>query len=236
MKILGVDPGFERLGVAILEKNPLGILVGTNMYEIDKEGYITYEKGNIHINNHTFKQYEYIQSFFSSGLQLFCPTILVRKSFFIENNLYYNFKVGPAADNYLWFESNLYPVELELISEPLFLHRSHLNQDSKENSYTMDISLFQNTIKLLMNNLHKSISKPLIKLIISKLTFTLAIAFRAGKLTKSDLEILVLDSKKIIKKINIGAISINNLLLNLVITNSFIIILMHKINVYLKKL
>lgn len=228
-------PAMLEQQVKILENKPKSVLVGCNVSVIDTSGTIIVKRGNNHEQNYTFNQYEYIKSFFSGGLQLFCPTILLRKSFFIENGLFYNFRVGPAADNFLWFETNLFPVELELLSESLLFHRAHKNQDSLSNQFTMELYMFKKTIEMLKQKLTLKELKELINPIIQKFAYSSAYAFKAEKISKNEFISHITYCKRIL--LESGKKTVANSCFLFFLQNCFsFTLLMHKVNVHFKKL
>jgi len=173
--------------VELLNLNTNCVLVGCNVTLINEDNKVISQRANKQKKNHTFNQYEYIKSFFSGGLVLFCPTILMRRSFFDSNCLNYDvLGVGPAADSYLWFEVNLNPVQLALISEPLYNYRIHSNQDWLANANTMEFILFPKTIDLLLSKMSIVNAKPYLKLIIHKSIVNTAFAYYLKKITKQE--------------------------------------------------
>lgn len=182
--------------VEILDNDNDCVLVGCNTTIINEEGIVLNKRFNRHYTNRKFKQFEYIKSFFSDELILLCPTILLRRSFFNSNNLNFKiFEVGPAADNYLWFEVNLHHFNLVTIAEPLYYYRIHKKQDSVANSLTMELSMFLKTLDLLKTNLPSDRAKPYLKIVITKLIYTAAFAFKYGKITRHEFNTIILKHK-----------------------------------------
>jgi glycosyltransferase involved in cell wall biosynthesis len=138
--------------IKILDNRSEAIAVGCNINyinsrnEIIKQNVLQIDKMKI------FSQFEYLPELIIKNGGLPCPTVLMRKSFFLEHNLMFDFSAGPAADNYLWVNANLFPGEMHLLPEPLYLYRIHDQQDSVMNKISMEMQLYESINILLLQN------------------------------------------------------------------------------------
>lgn len=194
--------------VDILENNSNCVLVGCNAKLINETDTVFCERTYNNRINKTFQQYEYVKSFLKNDLIFICPTVMLRKSFLDENNLNLKFElVGPAADNYLWFEINMHNVELTFISEPLYYYRVHSNQDGRINAHTMELTLLPKTIDLLKLNMSAIEAKPYIKLVIIKSAFDSAYAYKLKKIKKDEYTRNMNTYKSVLTELNMISIS-----------------------------
>lgn len=100
-----------------------------------------------------FKGDEYLKNFLTGKPGLICPSVMYRNSFFIRMKLFFEIEVGPAADQYLWFEVEKLGGILCRINEPLMNYRLHESQDSKINGSIMEISLLKAIKKRIINDI-----------------------------------------------------------------------------------
>uniref|UniRef100_A0A7V3N525 Glycosyltransferase n=1 Tax=candidate division CPR3 bacterium TaxID=2268181 RepID=A0A7V3N525_UNCC3 len=142
-------PNMLEREVKILDKYPDVVLVASNITIIDLNHRIVWKKGVKIEEDKVFERGEFIESFLKKGIYLPMPTALMRRKFFIENNLRFNPDVGPASDTYLWFEVNLFPKKLYLISDSLYFYTSHGEQDSVSNSFSIELTFFKGVIDFL---------------------------------------------------------------------------------------
>jgi glycosyltransferase involved in cell wall biosynthesis len=128
------------------------ILVATNSEYIDEDDKCIRKKGVQIGHDVTFRRNEYIESFFRYKISLPTPGVMIRRSIILENNYCLRPDIGPAADNYLWFEMNLLDKKLYLINQPLLKYRIHPYQDSKINYFEMEFGLIRGTFEFLGRN------------------------------------------------------------------------------------
>jgi len=228
-------PNMLEREVAILDGNNNCALVSCNTTIINEYGIIVKDKGLDYNYNKTYKQYEYIESFFKNELIFFCPTVMLRKSFFIDNNLNFKSEVGPAHDNYLWFETNLHPVDLVFIAEPLYCYRVHSKQDGFANAFTMELILFPKVIDLLLSKLSMNEAKPYLKLITERSVYNSAFAYHLKKITKREFTSNIVRYKRDLKTWDLFSI-FDRCILFLIQHFNSLYILLYKIYVRFKKL
>lgn len=228
-------PNMLEKEVAVIEGNKNCMLVSCNTSIIDEHNTVVKAKSLNKENNITYKQFEYLKSFFLNDLIFFCPTVMLRKSFFIEHQLDFKLDAGPAHDNFLWFEANLYPVELVFISEPLYNYRIHSQQDGLANAYTMELILFPKTIELLLSRMPFTDAKPYLKLITEKSAFNSAFAYHLKKITKKEHQMNLFRYQMDFKKWGLNSKS-NTCKFFLINYFNPLYILLNYINVRIKKL
>jgi len=152
-------PKLIAKSVEILEGNKEIVCVSSNTKFIDSEGNFINNKLDNNVKDIEFSQYNYIKSYYKKNFSLTFPSTMMRLKFFRENNLYFEFDKGPAADNYLWFKLNLLNKKIYFVSEPHYYYRIHNQQDSKARIFDLEFLLYMNTIKLLEKyNLHELIA------------------------------------------------------------------------------
>jgi Glycosyl transferase family 2. len=224
--------------VKILESYPKSVIVGVNAKLIDENGNVIKEKGNKHEDDLVFKKYEYVNAFLNKGLFLYCPTVLMRRSFFSENNLKFDLSYGPsfAWDNFLWFRINLlYDVELISLEKQLYYYRIHQNQASHK-KYFMNSLLYKKTIQFLGENLEKDRAKSFVEMIIFRMAVNSSQSLNEKIISQKEFIQDIHDSKILLKEWELdGFISIIKLAGIRYISYS----ILHKIKqlyVYFKKL
>ena len=215
--------------VEILENNQNCVMVGCNVALIDENGIVFKKRMNRNQTDHIFKRLDYIKSFLKcENISLFCPTIMLRRDFFIKNNFQFNMTAGPSMDNYLWFEVNLQSVDISIISEPLYFYRVHNLQDSNVNNFIKELIMFEKTIELLKHNLGLEKENQLIVLIIAKIALNNAYAFKYGKITKDELKKNLEKCKNYMIEWQIKSFKIN-IILFLSFNLSVIFVFLHKV-------
>jgi hypothetical protein len=228
-------PSMLKKEVEALEKDVSCVLVGCNVTLINGDGGLIKKYMNNNTKDKVFKKHEYIDSFFSDKYILPCPTILLRRAFFINSNLFFKLEIGPANDSYLWFEVNLNQVHLILLAEPLYYYRVHKNQDSVLHDYTKDILMFEKSMSLILSDLSIFNAKPYLQNIIRKLAITTAQAYKSGKITKSEFNNNLSRYKSKLKSWNF--VSLHNRLLFFRLSYFLTLsLLLYRINVHFKKL
>ncbi len=141
-------PNFISKTFEKIKESPSIILVATNAYSINDVG--SKICGNIMKIHHDllFRQYEYIRYYLSGNVGIICPTALLRKNFFMEKNLLFDFEKGPATDTFLWTNCNLFDCKMVVLSEQLYAYRIHNQQDSVLNNLDMNTRLYLELFKL----------------------------------------------------------------------------------------
>jgi len=128
------------------------ILVTINNSHIDSNDSIIRNRALQISRDAMFDRYEYIKCFFKNRMSLPTPGAMIRRSVILENDFQLRPEIGPAADNYLWFEMNLLDKKLYLIHQPLLKYRIHPYQDSKINYYEMEFGFIRGTLEFLRKN------------------------------------------------------------------------------------
>lgn len=134
--------------IEILDNYPDVIGVSCNCTSINKIGEIIKEKIFALDKALKINKFEYGKYYFSGMVHIVMPTLLMRKAFFIENNLRFELQVGPGADTYLYLKANLLPSAFYIINEPLYYYRVHNNQDSIVNNVSLKLDLYEGLLDL----------------------------------------------------------------------------------------
>ena len=101
-------------------------------------------------------RHEFLKDFLFKGDILPCPATIFRSSLISNNNLKYNFEVGPAHDLFLIFKVNLLDYYIYLTKEPMFNYRIHNTQHSNLNRISLEYNIRPHAIKLFKShNLNK---------------------------------------------------------------------------------
>lgn len=136
------------------------IAVSCNNTLIDSFGNVIKEKSISIDSPLKIKQFEYSHYHLNKNIYLTFPCVLMRKSFFLTNNLKFELNVGPGADTYLWIKANLLPSSYYIIEEPLYYYRIHKEQDSVINNLSLNIDLYEALFDLFLNvNYLKNLSR-----------------------------------------------------------------------------
>jgi glycosyltransferase involved in cell wall biosynthesis len=129
------------------------VLVATNAELIDENEKTIQKKALRRIGQDVIiEKHEYIEGFLKRKYAIFCTSVMIRRSFFVENDFRARSEIGPAADNFLWFEMNLLPYEFYIIHEPLLKYRIHNKQDTQIRGLEMLPPFFKGSLNLLKNN------------------------------------------------------------------------------------
>lgn len=124
--------------VDIMDHYSDSIVVSCNACYIDENDKIT-NNNILHLKYlKIFKKHQYINHFLQGKNGIICPTALLRKEYFVNQKLYFELSVGPAADNFLWIKSNLSNKSLLILPDVLYKYRVHSNQDS--NNHELEIN------------------------------------------------------------------------------------------------
>ena len=129
--------------LAILDNFHDVVAVSCNTTFIDSNGNIIKEKSLPLDSPLKINQFEYCHYLLNKGIYITFPSLLMRKSFFIKNNLKFESQVGPGSDTYLWMKANLLPSSFYIIEEPLYYYRIHDKQDSFINKNSLSSDLFE---------------------------------------------------------------------------------------------
>ena len=127
-----MKPEFLRKETEILDKYDDVVAVASNVEMMDDDEKFLSEKNFSITQNLFFEKYQFIETYFKSGLYLPCPTVMFRMSFIKENNLRFRELVGACADLYFWEEINTYDIKLCLLKEPLIKYRVHTKKKMQE--------------------------------------------------------------------------------------------------------
>lgn len=119
----------------------------------------------------SYQNNEYLLRFLTEGADIYCPSVMYRNSFFKENNLFFRNNVGPAADQYLWFDVENLGGVICCINKTLMKYRLHEFQDSNLNSLTMSVDLYRvlnnsESYKLSLLNYKSYTEKRFLKIVI----------------------------------------------------------------------
>jgi glycosyltransferase involved in cell wall biosynthesis len=137
--IMHPDMIFEE--VKVLDNNPRAVCVSANMKGIDYVGNVITERIFTGKNNVTLKQNQYL-SFFLEGNSFFTPTVMFRIDYFRRKTLFFEHKLGPICDQYLWYKILEDNVEIIFLSEVLYSYRLHKGQDSVLMGEVMNLEIF----------------------------------------------------------------------------------------------
>lgn len=119
------------------------IAVSCNNTLIDSNGNVIKEKSFPLDSPLKINQFEYGHYYLNKSIYLILPSLLMRKSFFINNNLKFELQVGPGSDNDLWMKANLLPSSFYIIEEPLYYYRVHDKQDSVIHNIPLKLDLYE---------------------------------------------------------------------------------------------
>lgn len=101
-----------------------------------------------------YNKYEFIEKYidgFEKGVNICCPTTMVRISVLQKNKILPRLNVGKAMDTVFWFEINCLDGKLVTINKKLYHYRKHGGQDSVNWIYMLP--LLRNPVyKLLLSN------------------------------------------------------------------------------------
>lgn len=148
-----MKPNLLESEIRVFKKYKDVVLVSTNIELIDENEKTIKKKGLRRISHDIIiEKYKYIEGFLKRKYAIYCSTVIIRRSFFSDNDFQLRPDNGPAADTLLWFEMNLLPHNFYIIHEPLLRYRIHNNQDSQTNYLKMKLPFFEGTLDLFKNN------------------------------------------------------------------------------------
>jgi glycosyltransferase involved in cell wall biosynthesis len=115
---------------------------------IDKDGNLT-ERCVCNGGSWEFRGDSYFKSFLKSeGASFLYPSVIYRTSFYKDfPDFGGNPEVGPAGDQFIWFETCRMGGTICLLDEDLFCYRMHRGQESSVNNGSMILQLFDYLIK-----------------------------------------------------------------------------------------
>jgi len=168
-----------------LERNEDYSIVSSLSTLIDDEGNELITQVNNPTNKKNLYQgNEYLQNFLQGGLSVVCPSVMYRNSFIKSKKLHFNSKVGPASDQYLWFEVEKYGGIICQLNQALIKYRIHKTQDSHINNGIMEIDLLYAVSKNIISDNNKR-SKLLMKKYSIRLSLTISRKFINKLITKN---------------------------------------------------
>ena len=137
---------FLEKEVEVLDKNDIIVAVGCNVSNIDENDVVLKEK-TFDINEDLVYSKNMYLKYYLDSFHLPCPTVLMRKSFFLKNNLKFDFSAGPGADTFLWYKVSEFPVKMCLLKEVLYNYRVHPQQDSSLNRFSFHDKLYKTLLE-----------------------------------------------------------------------------------------
>ena len=136
----------EYLGkmMDIMEKHKDYSVVSCEANIIDSDGKI--KAGFVKKNDFSlYEGHNYLEKFisrsFGNDYSIIYPTALYRYSVFKNKKEIYSSELGPAYDQYVWFDCERKGGKLFVLGEALIDYRVHANQDSSANKANMDLKL-----------------------------------------------------------------------------------------------
>ena len=140
---------FLRRSINFLDKNLNYSLAASSLKLIDKDGKRLKKIRPRLFSNKSWTQFEFIKTYMFRGDIIPCPTIIYRSVLIKDNNLNYNWKVGPAVDLHLLFRINILETKIYLFKDALYNYRVHNNQDSNQNRLALEYQVRPYIISLL---------------------------------------------------------------------------------------
>ena len=150
---------FLKRSIAFLDQNIHYSMVASSIKLIDIDGKELQKTRPRLLKDKDWKQYEFIKTYLFRGDIIPCPTIIYRSKLIKENNIKYNWIVGPAVDLYLLFKINILKTKIYLFKEALYKYRIHKNQDSNQNRLALEYKVRPHLISLLEEASLSTISK-----------------------------------------------------------------------------
>lgn len=139
-----IDKEYLSKMMDIMEKNKDYSVASCTSNIIDSNG----ELKARFIKKNAFSLYEghsYLEKFisrsFGNDYSIVYPAALYRYSFFKNKKDIYNSDIGPAFDQYVWFDCERKGGKLYVLGDALINYRVHSNQDSSINKANMDLRL-----------------------------------------------------------------------------------------------
>lgn len=166
-------------------------LVSVSAYVVDENGNIGGNLGNLqNLQNDItcFSQFQFIEAYidgYEKGINICCPTAMIRVGFVKKNNLLIRSDIGKSGDTFFYFEINSKEGQIAIIKKNLYYYRQHKDQDSTNWIYM--IPLLRNPVyKLLLSNGKDDLAKKWVDFITKYATA----AIRSLLYKKSDLQLL----------------------------------------------
>lgn len=117
------------------------IAVSANAIIINENGDKVNKKSHKIECDEFMNRYEYINKYLNDDYSLMTPSVLMDRKFIKSNNLKFNINVGPAADNFFWFECNMTTGTIVQTQKCLYKYRLHDKQDGHINANSMEIKM-----------------------------------------------------------------------------------------------
>lgn len=139
-----INKEYLRKMMDIMEKNEDYSVASCTSNIIDSDG----EMKARFVKKNDFSLYEghsYLEKFisrtFGNDYSIIYPAALYRYSFFKNKKDIYNSEIGPAFDQYVWFDCERRGGKLYVLGDALINYRVHSYQDSSINKANMDLRL-----------------------------------------------------------------------------------------------
>ena len=146
------DKNFLLEMIPIIESNSEINLVSSCVELIDFKGKNLNKNWPIVSENLIWDRHQYIDYYNFYGNILPCPATIFRAKILVDNNLNYEWSVGPAVDQFLLFKLNLLKGKFFLLKKPLLKYRIHQGQGSKKFNLDLQKKIINPTIELLKFN------------------------------------------------------------------------------------
>lgn len=129
-----MHPDFLEKEVKVLDSDANIVAVGCNIAYIDEEDQVL-TAARFHLpQDFVYHQYAFLDLYIK-GQFLYCPTVLMRRQFFVQNHLEFDFRIGPGTDIFLWHKVSEFPVKMCMVKDVLYKYRKHTHQDSSMNHF-----------------------------------------------------------------------------------------------------
>lgn len=158
-----VMPNYLETVLARIEKEGCAtVSVSANI--IDEHGNKTGRTFG-HTEDTSYQGTRYFENFFSASPQgIVFPSAIYDHSFYRDIETFHDHMVGPAVDQYIWFQTERLGGRLCVLADKLIAYRFHSGQDSNQNAGFMDLMLIDYLLKSeyylpLAQQLRKQITK-----------------------------------------------------------------------------
>jgi glycosyltransferase involved in cell wall biosynthesis len=166
-----------------MENNPDYSIISTRSSYIDQNNNEIKKKLLYKYDREVYTGNQYLIHFFSTNKGLVCPSVMFRHDFLVLNKLRFNFNVGLANDQYMWFEIGKYGGKICVLNKILMKYRLHQLQGSN-NDQLMEIDLLEAVKDNLLNDENKNKILPVIKKYSINQTLILSNKKVKGEITK----------------------------------------------------
>lgn len=144
-----MELNFLKEQISLLEKDEKINLIASRISLIDENSKILRKIRPRLFFTKTWNKGEFLNSYLFRGNIIPCPTIIFRSDFVKQNQLKYNWTVGPATDFHLLLKANSYEGKIVLNKKPLYRYRIHKNQASELNRIYLEFKAKKEVLKLL---------------------------------------------------------------------------------------